>query len=361
MSIFYKIKHRIPLDIKMKLDAWKNPGAVGKWTSLAKSHKQKVYIFLAGFYQNLGDMAITLAQREFLRELFPDAEVVCISNEDTYKAIRVIKKYIKPNDLITVVGGGNMSDIYVHLETERRYVVHSFPKNRIVLFPQTILFHQTVTGKKEFQKSKQTYEKHRNLVMFARESNSYCRMKESFQDIDIKLAPDIVLSLDKSKPALHRDGVLYCFRSDKESNLTEKVRNEIKSSLERRFSKVVVTDTIDVPKEACTEECFEKTLENFWKRIKTSELVVTDRLHCMIFCAITGTPCIAVDNANKKVSGVFDDWLKECSGIHMVTKDTIIPFINDYGRGFNCSKNIRTYSWDDQFKNLREACKGRKL
>ena len=35
-------------------------------------------------------------------------------------------------------------------------------------------------------------------------------------------------------------------------------------------------------------------------------LVITDRLHAVIFCIITNTPCIAFDNATHKVSGVCD-------------------------------------------------------
>lgn len=360
MSMFYKLKKRIPLDIKMKLDAWKNPGKVEKWTNSAKSKQQKVYIFLAGFYQNLGDMAITLAQRDFLQRQFQEAEIVWISNEDTYKAVRAIKKYISPSDLITVIGGGNMSDAYVHLETERRYVVKSFPQNRVVLFPQTMFFHQTEQGTKELQKSKVVYEGHPNLVMFARERNSYYRMKEAFPKVKVCLAPDIVLSLDKREPTLQRHGVLCCIRSDKESDLVEQQRNAILSAVDGKFSLVTVTDTVDVSKEACTESRLEATLNDFWDKIKAAELVITDRLHCMIFCAITDTPCIVIDNANQKVSGVYHDWLEAFERIHLVTKEKAVPFINSYSGEAERSSNATVPFLEKHYEPLREACKGRK-
>lgn len=40
----------------------------------------------------------------------------------------------------------------------------------------------------------------------------------------------------------------------------------------------------------------------------------------MIFCVITGTPCVAIYNSNHKISGVYDTWLKECD---------YITFLND--------------------------------
>ena len=36
--------------------------------------------------------------------------------------------------------------------------------------------------------------------------------------------------------------------------------------------------------------------------------MITDRLHGMVFSAITGTPCIAMDNVSHKVYGAYQ-WL----------------------------------------------------
>ena len=35
------------------------------------------------------------------------------------------------------------------------------------------------------------------------------------------------------------------------------------------------------------------------------KIIVTDRLHGMIFSLIAGVPCVAIDNKNHKVSGVY--------------------------------------------------------
>ena len=47
------------------------------------------------------------------------------------------------------------------------------------------------------------------------------------------------------------------------------------------------------------------------KRIEFQKaaLVVTDRLHGMILCAITGTPCIVINSRSPKVKGCYE-WIR---------------------------------------------------
>jgi pyruvyl transferase EpsI len=54
--------------------------------------------------------------------------------------------------------------------------------------------------------------------------------------------------------------------------------------------------------------------------IRNSELVITDRLHGMIFCAITSTPCIVMSNYNYKVSGVYE-WIKDLKYVSFLELD----------------------------------------
>ena len=43
-----------------------------------------------------------------------------------------------------------------------------------------------------------------------------------------------------------------------------------------------------------------------FEKIRKSSLVITDRLHGMIFSAITSTPCISLNNYNHKVKSTFE-------------------------------------------------------
>ena len=50
-------------------------------------------------------------------------------------------------------------------------------------------------------------------------------------------------------------------------------------------------------------------LEQQYSAFRSAELVVTDRLHGMVFSAITGTPCIFLNSKSPKVLGCYA-WLK---------------------------------------------------
>jgi pyruvyl transferase EpsI len=58
-----------------------------------------------------------------------------------------------------------------------------------------------------------------------------------------------------------------------------------------------------------TKENRMKAVRNKMEEFAKSKLVITDRLHGMIFAAITETPCIVFSNYNHKVKGTYE-WIK---------------------------------------------------
>ena len=60
------------------------------------------------------------------------------------------------------------------------------------------------------------------------------------------------------------------------------------------------------------------TIKKLRKQIAESELMITDRLHGMIFSYTSGTKCIAFDNLSKKVSGVQSKWLEDKSAVKVI-------------------------------------------
>ena len=59
--------------------------------------------------------------------------------------------------------------------------------------------------------------------------------------------------------------------------------------------------------------------ENKLDEISGYDLVITDCLHGMLFCAITGTPCIAVDQISHKVRGEYK-WISELPFIYFAER-----------------------------------------
>ena len=295
------------------------------------SDKQKVVVALAADYGNLGDVAIAYAQTKFLEIHFPQADIIDFPISKTFTHMKSLKSVIKPNDTITIVGGGNTGDMYDDIEFARQFVISQFPDNKIICFPQTIDFSETQYGRKALKKAIKVYGRHKNLTLSAREERSFKVFEKLFNANKIVFVPDIVLSLDESQPNFKREGITLCFRADGE----KKMSNEIQ---ERLISQIGLHNTIrfqdtHIDKKRMSLEEREKELDTIWTAFKKSELVITDRLHGMIFCAITSTPCIAIDNSNKKVSGVFKAWLDESKGIRIAENidfDVLLDAINNY-------------------------------
>ncbi len=345
------IKKLFPEKLKLKLKLLFISSNSPYWINKIDKTRKNIFVFLGGFYQNLGDMAITYAQVEFLKNTYPDANIVAIPSTQTYEAVKTLKKHISHTDIITTIGGGNMSDMYQSLEDTRLYVVKSFPNNRVISFPQTVDFYNN----KSLNNSHKVYKSHKNITLFFRESNAFERAKKYFPDVDIQHCPDIVLSLNKVEPICERTDVICCLRSDKEQNLSNAQRQEIVDNIKTSFPDAQFTDTVDVALEDCTPERYEQTLENFWLKLRKSRVVITDRLHCMIFCAITGTPCVVFDNSNRKISGVYNQWMSDISYIKLFSNQEKDMAIKEAKKLYDTKFNITSFDLSDKFTELTNA------
>lgn len=277
--------------------------------SLSRTKDQKLILFATPHSGNLGDHAITEAIINFLEDNFPNKTVIEISM-DQYKFSKPeIVKYVNAEDIILVTGGGFLGNLWLDGEYQVRDIINTFMDNKIVIFPQTIYFEENGDKDEELLKSKNVFTKHSKLNLFVRENNSLEFVKENYSpNMSINLVPDIVTYLDFSKENIKREGILFCLRKDKEQIANRNVQL-ITDYLKKYELEYQYTDTVMENKVEGLER--EVPLKNKLNEFKSSELVITDRLHGMIFCLITGTPCIAMDNSSKKISGVYNAWLKD--------------------------------------------------
>lgn len=289
-----------------------------------QSRKNLPDIYLIGTpeHYNLGDHAIALAALQVFRRCLPSDSICEITQEKYLQQLRCIQKYAGPNAVILINGGGNMGVEWFFYEDMIRTVIRKLRHNRIIVLPQTIDYGKSEYAKREFENSKRIYAKHSDLHLIAREKYSYEIMKKAYPQNDVLLMPDIVLSLNFSLPHLHRDGILLCFRRDVEKSLPTTAEKEIRDFCGRYSESVRFTDTVlEHPVEpAAREQEVTRKLEEF----KRARLVITDRLHGMIFCAITGTPCIALSNYNHKVKGVYE-WIRNLEYIKYLEEYRDIP------------------------------------
>ncbi|MEH7115783.1 polysaccharide pyruvyl transferase family protein [Neobacillus niacini] len=315
----------------------------------------KILVTIAADYGNLGDIAITHAQIKFLSKHFPNYKIIKVDVEDTYKLIN-LKKFIHSNDIITIIGGGNMGNLYENYENRRKFIIHLFPDNKIISFPQSIDFRT----ESSLNKSIKVYSKHQNLHIFAREAQSFELMKKCFKNNHIYLVPDIVLSLEMEESTYNREGIILCLRNDLEKKITNNQKERLILSINKKYKAVTNYDTFIYN---FTKESAAKELESIFFAFKKAKVVVTDRLHGMIFCAITKTPCLVLPNSNHKIAGTYKKWLDHLNYIIFVEDFDVKTIIEHIDTLYNSKMEDMYCDLDltDRYELLLEVLKDKKM
>lgn len=276
-----------------------------------KSDKKRIFLIFTPEHNNLGDHAIAKAELEFLKD-YDVFEITSYSVSLLLEFPKIFKKLLS-DDLIIFNGGGYLGTLWFNIELNLRKILNLCKgNNNIIIFPQTVFYENDEFGKKEFEKSKQIYNKYDNLVITSREKVSYEVMKNAYKNV--YLIPDMALSLNECKNNCTRSGVQLTLRDDHEKTMSKEYRDNLISYLTDKFGENIRFADMgaddDVPPENRNQE-----LDKHFDKFRSSELVVTDRLHGMIFAAITGTPCIVLNSKSPKVKGVYDWLFKDCEYI----------------------------------------------
>lgn len=299
--------------------------------------RRNVVIIGVPNHGNLGDYAIFEAEKNLLHRYCPNANIFGVNMTDFQHEILQLKKLLGRKDLIILTGGGNLGNQYPDDEKIRRRTIQLFPQNRIVLFPQTMYFTNDAEGENEKNITAEIYNRHKRLILFARDRYSYEEMKKLFT-VPVKLMPDVVLTWDaifskNQADTEKREGALLLLRQDVEKKLTTEQEKELKERLRGRYSEVKATDT-EVPYEIFIRNS-QKCLQEKIAEVRSAELVVTDRLHGMVFAAITATPCLVIGNYNHKVKETYG-WVSHLPYIRYLTDwdqlDEQLTLLEKYGK-----------------------------
>lgn len=311
MKYLNKVSAVLPLSLKIQLIT------LLKRKKLKLSSNKKAFVFLAADYGNIGDIAISNAQSKFLKKQLPDFEVVNIPISQTRLVMRSIQKQLKAGDLVTIIGGGNMGNAYPDIEALRQLVIKSFPNNRIVCFPQTFDWNDSVKANLQLKRLVKTYSQHDDIHLFARETITYSKLETLFSKhpkVAVNLVPDIVMSATAealgAKDCTAPTGILSCLRDDKEAALSADQYAKLDAALSATGYRIESTDTHAGGSQLDETYCA-KLLADKLSQFRSANLVVTDRLHGMILSLLAGTPCLVVPNSNHKISQTWSDWLQD--------------------------------------------------
>ncbi|WP_447717209.1 polysaccharide pyruvyl transferase family protein [Pluralibacter gergoviae] len=275
-------------------------------------------------YHNVGDLLIFRGTLELLSEhnvkIKAFRSVIDYNYDD-------IKNYVTPSTTILCQGGGNFGDIYPAHQQLRESVVEHFPKNRIIVLPQTAYF----SSEQNFQKSLLKLNKHQDLILFARDQNTL----NIFDKLTTKalLSPDMAHALyGKLKKSEHKNhGVLYFLRADCEINEFQKRITfpagtqskdwsdfiTIKDRLYRRFisymffisNKLNSAKFKDLTAYLWRNHCNKLVSRSFVYFSQFNE-IVTSRMHGHILACLVDVPNKVIDNSYGKNSGYFNEWTR---------------------------------------------------
>ncbi len=273
-------------------------------------------------YDNLGDHAIAMAERAFLKTGYRN-DVIELCDDNCRHCMRDISGRITNNDILMITGGGNMGSLYGGYNNVFQRVLEHFPDNNIIIFPQSVHYGADEMGMKILERAKYLFNAHRRLMVCARDGESYRKLARYFPSCGRLLIPDMVLSM--GWPMVNvRSGIGICLRSDKERNLPQDVTGKI---LEAARSMGTDVSAMSQHREGVITQNTEMAVLEKLCEYSSFRCVITDRLHGIVFSVITGTPCIAMDNSYGKNRALYETWLKDMAHIRFIGS----PVAADWG------------------------------
>lgn len=312
-DVFYK-NGFIKYILKLFLRYPKQRKIIKKLSSQGKNF----FIIASPRYGNLGDLALLEGERNFIKNFFGDYNL----QEITFQQINSLNKKINPknfNNIYAVQAGGNMGTLYPGVHKVQEKFLENMQKSNLIIFPQTFYYDFSNYNCEAFlTKSKELYNS-KKIQTFVRDASSFSFFKENIGKDNVYLVPDIALMLngkDYSKNVEDREGVFLCLRNDIERTISNQQFDSILSTLEFYFDSKITQGDTHIYDDNISENTFDyvKPLLN---SIGSKRMMVTDRLHGMIFAAITSTPCVVITSKSPKVRGVYE-WIKYLPYIKLV-------------------------------------------
>lgn len=281
------------------------------WKYLRLPIGKKVYLIGTPDHSNIGDSAIAVAEIKFLVQRCPKLCVKEITYDEIENNRAIIKRIIPQGSIIIGHGGGNIGNLWYAMEQNRQHMIVDYFQNPIIIMPQTAFFTDDIKGESIKKKTSSVYGNHSKLTITARDQQTFELLQKMNSRLNVLLCPDIVLSTKKSDYDIEkskRDGVLFVFRNDREKSLKNSEIEILKQILDEMKIKIDFSDMIsEVP---IFKENRKEIVENKLSEFSKYNLVITDRLHGMVFSAISETPCIVLDNNHYKVRGTYT-WISK--------------------------------------------------
>ena len=297
----------------------------------------KCYVLDAPFHENAGDILIWGGKIEFLSNKNIEVKGVYSYNKFRFNI------NIDSDTFICIHGGGNFNDLYPeHLDFLQR-VVDTYPHTRIIVFPQTIYFKDSIIAKARFERLKQ----HDNLYICGRDGRSYQLLKKYFVEERSLLVPDMAFYIPDSQLQKYskpdKKGRLLIERVDVEATAKNGIFvrdgfDEVSDwpSFQHSFTKAsFVAKVLNNLYQKLPFASFRTILNVIWNayypihcRLMTKEgvrfispysIIYTTRLHGAILSILLSKDVVIYDNSYGKNYEFYQTWLKDFPNVSFVS------------------------------------------
>ena len=286
---------------------------------IIKVRKVRAVLLNTPLHGNIGDHAIAVAEKGLLSSM----GISVLDFPWEKKFYNVLAQLTPKDKIILITGGGFIGDLWKNEEKKVENIIKNFRHHRIIVMPSTVHFDlETEAGREFFEGVKQIFCAHPSLTVFLRERISYEFMKKYMPEVHVELVPDMVMMLQQPDVKYSRSGVLVCLRNDIEKTMTDESRKLMLALLHKVFDKITYSDMAE-NRNIGPEES-NHVVQIKLREFAAAELVITDRLHGMIFAAVTETPCIVINSRSHKIRGCYE-WLKNLGYIRFLDDINHIP------------------------------------
>lgn len=273
-------------------------------------------------HNNSGDSLIYAGEAAYLKRLHVRVDYVSdlMSHNDAILRDRVESR------TILLHGGGNFGDRWPAHQKFREGIVSRFPNNKIVGLPQGLEY----ADPEALARTSAIYARHPDLTLLLREQRSYDIAVEHFPANQVEYCPDMAFGTDIAESPGGSDvDVVRLLRVDSEKVDHGTVEFDYSSAqydwglagLDVARWNVLTFPTrvvYNIPRSTrllypaiarLYSRLIETNLRAAQRILNMGPVVLTDRLHAAVLAGMMGKQVVALDNANKKISGIHRDYL----------------------------------------------------
>jgi len=285
------------------------------------------------YYSNIGDTLIWEGELCFLGTL----GYKCI---DTASRTTCTFPELQNDIIILVQGGGNLGDLYHEHMDFLIKLTEKYPLNRILVFPQTFFYND----KKRLQCDAELLATHKDLILCARDNESYSLLKTFFSNT-ILLLPDMAfciptLELNKYR-TIEGNKTLLLKRSDCELDnekiplLPPEIDCKDWPTFEHRLNDGVFIGKVISTLSKLNLPIIGGKINKLWdfyayrvyrkdllrigvKFVSQYRYIYSTRLHVFILAILLHKEVKIIDNSYKKNSTFYNTWLKDFDGAELI-------------------------------------------